>query len=211
VTVWLTRIVPDLRHSAARDDLRDAVAAHRRMMKLFPDGLGDQARRQAGVLYRIDHTQAGTQILVQSIQRPNTAELPNGYGMVATTALDPLLSMLDKGMTVRFRLVANATKRHGRTSPYAGKLSALTGTAAEQWWAERAGRAGLTLHTCTMTSLPDLTGKRAAESERTIRHAARRYDGIAVITDPDAARAAVLSGIGRGKSHGCGLLSLIPG
>ena len=41
-----------------------------------------------------------------------------------------------------------------------------------------------------------------------MRHAVVRFDGIGVVTDPDALRAAVLTGIGRGKSYGCGLLSL---
>jgi len=35
-----------------------------------------------------------------------------------------------------------------------------------------------------------------------------RFDGEAVISDVDAVRHAVLNGIGRGKSYGCGLLSL---
>jgi CRISPR system Cascade subunit CasE len=36
------------------------------------------------------------------------------------------------------------------------------------------------------------------------------FDGLAVITDPEHVRAAVCEGIGRGKSYGCGLLSLAP-
>ncbi len=110
---------------------------------------------------------------------------------------------------MRYRLVANPTKRHGRTSPHAGKLAALTGAAADQWWIERAERSGLALQTATITSLPDLAGRRAKSDDRIV-HAARRFDGTAVVTDPAALRAAVLTGIGRGKSHGCGLLSLVP-
>lgn len=35
-----------------------------------------------------------------------------------------------------------------------------------------------------------------------------RYDGTAIVTDPDALAEAVLVGIGRAKSYGAGLLSL---
>lgn len=43
-----------------------------------------------------------------------------------------------------------------------------------------------------------------------MRHSLVRYDGTATVTDPDALRAAVLAGIGRGKPYGAGLLSLAP-
>jgi CRISPR system Cascade subunit CasE len=55
--------------------------------------------------------------------------------------------------------------------------------------------------------LDDVTGRRGGTR---IRHALTRYDGIAVVTDPDALRRAVLGGVGRGKSYGAGLLSLAP-
>ncbi|WP_425271601.1 type I-E CRISPR-associated protein Cas6/Cse3/CasE [Nocardia neocaledoniensis] len=43
-----------------------------------------------------------------------------------------------------------------------------------------------------------------------MRHVATRFDGIATIHDVDLVRSAVADGIGRGKSYGCGLLSLLP-
>jgi CRISPR system Cascade subunit CasE len=35
-----------------------------------------------------------------------------------------------------------------------------------------------------------------------------RFDGYAVVSDPEAVRRAVVEGVGRGKSFGCGMLSL---
>lgn len=43
-----------------------------------------------------------------------------------------------------------------------------------------------------------------------MRHSLIRYDGTATVTDPEALAAALLTGIGRGKSYGAGLLSLAP-
>jgi CRISPR system Cascade subunit CasE len=37
-----------------------------------------------------------------------------------------------------------------------------------------------------------------------------QFDGLLAIADPEAARGAVLAGIGKGKSYGFGLLSLAP-
>ncbi len=43
-----------------------------------------------------------------------------------------------------------------------------------------------------------------------MRHSLIRYDGTATVTDPTALTQAVLTGIGRGKPYGAGLLSLAP-
>lgn len=58
------------------------------------------------------------------------------------------------------------------------------------------------------TPLDDIRDPGTPHRIRKIRHSAVRFEGDAVITDVGAVRSAVLSGIGRGKSFGCGLLSL---
>ncbi|MEU2032838.1 type I-E CRISPR-associated protein Cas6/Cse3/CasE [Nocardia amamiensis] len=209
MTLWLTRIHLDPRLATVRADLANAVRLHQRVMSLMPDDLGDQPRLQTGLLYRIDETPTGTHLLIQSRHRPDPTKLPPGYGDTATRDLTPLLDRLDTGTDVHYRLIGNTTKRAGRTSPRPGKLVALRGPDAEQWWTSRAERCGLHLATITATSLNDIRGRPKDTDPKTgIRHAATRFDGIATITDPDAVRRAVHEGIGRGKSHGCGLLSL---
>jgi CRISPR system Cascade subunit CasE len=191
MTAWLTRIVPEARSQAVRRDLRDAEALHKRVMSLVPDGLGEQARAKAGVLYRYDETGA-----------VDAARLPDQYGSLAVRDLSPLLDRLQPDMAVQYRIVANTTKRLGRTSERAGKLVALRDAEADQWWKA----SGLILRTLISTSLPDIRGKGPGG----VRHAATRFDGMAVVKDPDLVRQAVLGGIGRGKAYGCGLLSLAP-
>ncbi|MGK5551223.1 type I-E CRISPR-associated protein Cas6/Cse3/CasE [Actinomadura kijaniata] len=206
MTLWLTRILPDLGNRVAHHDLSDAIRLHKRIMSLLPDGLGDNARQQAGVLYRLEHTRIGTHLLVQTNLKPEIRKLPNGYGAADVRDLGPLLRALDKGSLVRYRLAANASKRLGRTAEHPGKIVALSGQAAEQWWTGRAERYGLALRAMTSTSMADAVGRH--ENTGLVKHAIVRFDGTALVTDPDALRAAVRDGIGRGKSYGCGLLSL---
>src|SRR5262249_48165516 len=94
MTAWLTQIIPDYRNDQVRSDLRDVIAMHKRVMTLIPDGLGDQARRQAGVLYRIDESARGTRILIQTRIPPDLSRLPAGYGPAETRELGPLLAWL---------------------------------------------------------------------------------------------------------------------
>jgi CRISPR system Cascade subunit CasE len=203
MTTWLTQIIPDYRNPLAHKDLRDVIAMHKRVMMLVPDGLGDQARRQAGVLYRIDESQRGTRILIQTQMQPQLSRLPSGYGQVETRELDPLLKWLATEALVRYRITANTCKRKSHST----KVVALRGTAAGEWWTERAARSGLMLQSLLPHPLDDAVG---GDRSSGVRHAMTRFDGIAYVTDPDLLRQAILAGVGRGKSHGCGLLSVVP-
>jgi CRISPR system Cascade subunit CasE len=204
MTTWLTQITPDLRSADARRDLRDVVAMHKRVMMLAPDGLGGQARQQAGVLYRIDEPPRGTRILIQTQTGPLLTRLPTGYGHAETRDIGPLLTWLSAGAMIRYRITANTCKRKSHST----KVVALRGTAADEWWTEHASRCGLELRSLLPCPLDDAVG---GQDRRTgIRHAITRFDGVAAVTDPEALRQAIVTGVGRGKSHGCGLLSVAP-
>lgn len=210
MSVWLTRIVLDTRHRAVRADLRDAVKLHKRVMTLIPDGLGDQARAQAGVLFRLEEGRNGSFILVQTRQQPDPSRLPDGYGTTAVKALDPLIERLRPGMPVHYRIAANPSKRLAKADERhkAKQVIALSGTAAEEWWARKAAEHGLTLSSLLATPVPAARGQ--SNEGNLVRHVITRFDGLAVITGPERVRTAMCEGIGRGKSYGCGLLSLAP-
>lgn len=209
MTAWLTRITPDTRIRDARLDLGDAAAMHRRLMSLFPDSLGPQPRVQAGLLFRIDRDQQSQAIiLAQSTTAPDLGRLPDGYGRRDHRSLTPMLEALTEGLTIRFRLTANASKRawKGDDRHTAGQVVPLGGADAEHWWRSRAEQHhGLGILELRTESQQPVRGRRSGHM---ITHAATRFDGVAVIRDPHALRTAVLSGVGRGKAYGCGLLSL---
>lgn len=204
MTAWLTRIAPDLRHPAARQDLRDITAVHRRVMSLVPDGLGEKPRHHAGVLFRLDHTITGPVLLIQTTLPPDPTRLPDGYGTTDTRDVSPLLKALTTGMAVHYRIAANASKRAWKGDS-AGKIVALSGEPAEQWWQRKANGVGLDLRHLRAQPQPAARGRAVP-----VRHAITLFEGQAVISDADQVRAAVLAGIGRGRSFGCGLLSVAP-
>jgi CRISPR system Cascade subunit CasE len=207
---WLTRIVVNPRHRGVRADLHDAHRMHCRLMSLFPDDLGSDARHRTGLLYRLETTRTGDSVvLAQSTLQPDPSRLPAGYGTTQYRPLTPMLDALTGSMQVRYRLAANASKRawKGDDKHRPGQIVALSGDDAAQWWRDRASHHGLHLHTLQYEPVAAARGERDSD---TIRHSITRFDGIAEIRDPHAVRAAVLAGIGRGKTYGCGLLSLAP-
>ncbi|MBS2547460.1 type I-E CRISPR-associated protein Cas6/Cse3/CasE [Catenulispora sp. NL8] len=216
MTTWLTRITPDLRHQRAATDLNNAVQMHHTVMKLFPDQLGPQARQTAGVLFRVDQSAiGGITILVQSTIEPNAERLPAGYGEVISRPLDLLLDALRPGLPVRYRLAGNATQKLGLNTK-AGKphqIVPLSGADAEQWWIRQAELSGLDVRSIDAQAVNAATGLRTdpqTRDQQPQRHARTQFDGTAIITDPQLLRTRILAGIGRGKSYGCGLLTLAP-
>ncbi|MFE0200482.1 type I-E CRISPR-associated protein Cas6/Cse3/CasE [[Kitasatospora] papulosa] len=216
MTVWLTRIIPNTGSHQARRDLGDVVALHRRLMSLFPDEAGPDPRAALGVLHRTEDSPTGPHILLQSRHQPDPSRLPDTYGKTITRPVDPLFDALRSGQNVHFRCVASPVRKPGATTRSLYNLPAvipLTGPHADEWWFRQADTAGLkvlTLHSQPLDSATGIRGPRKRGQPQRIRHARTRFDGTAVVIDPDLLRTKLTEGIGRGKAYGCGLLSIAP-
>ncbi|MBX6766724.1 MAG: type I-E CRISPR-associated protein Cas6/Cse3/CasE [Actinomadura rubrobrunea] len=208
--LWITRIIPDPRSRAALGDLRDVVRLHRRVMSLFPDDLGPDARRQAAVLFRLEEQATGFSILMQSAIKPALERLPASYGTAQCKSLTPLLDGLREGVNIHYRIIANATRKLGKntTAGRPRQVVPLRGAEADAWWQRQADAAGLVLHSLRSRQLDDGTGRRSDNTR--ITHARTQFDGTATVVSPQALRDRIRAGIGRGKSFGCGLLTIAP-
>ncbi|MER6425504.1 type I-E CRISPR-associated protein Cas6/Cse3/CasE [Streptomyces sp. NPDC001137] len=223
-TATLTRIRLNRRSKEVRRDLTDTVSLHKTVMLLAPDDLGDNPRQKAGLLFRLEDATDDTPptLLIQSHQPPDLTRLPQRYGSAETRTLHPMFQALTPGRAVRYRITANASAArrvldgHQPVDNKQGKkVIALYGDDALAWWQRRAHQAGLAL-TSTDTTPARFRRPRPATKPGTTgsdpgpRHALTRFDGLATVTDPDLLRHALLTGIGRGKPYGAGLLSLAP-
>ena len=228
----LTKITPDLGSRRARTCFGSAGELHRLVIALAAHSLGEEKvespRERAGLLFRLEESQGTPVLLVQSADALNADALGTGFGSMVERDLTPFLDGLEKGTAVRYRIAAAPSKRLGKSENNAERLGErakelgelarpgkrtytrpLFGEQAEEWWRERAERHGLDLSEVASTGAgpaldPGRSGKRG------VRVHVTRFDGYAVVRDPDALREAVRNGIGRGKSFGCGMLSLAP-
>ncbi|MCD0447508.1 type I-E CRISPR-associated protein Cas6/Cse3/CasE [Glycomyces sp. A-F 0318] len=221
--LFLARISLNPTHRDVQRDLGDAAQMHTTLMRLLPDGMGADPRKQANLLFRVENGPTGTTVLAQATQPLHPERLPTGYATADVKDITGLLHAVQKGTAVRYRVDLNPTKSERRNTPTTdapasgrpprprGTVRALSGPAADTWWRQRAADSGLDLHTLLPTN-PAWPPRRNTGADRTtIQFTLCRYEGIGTITDPDRLRIALTEGIGRAKPYGAGLLSLLPG
>ncbi|MFE0104541.1 type I-E CRISPR-associated protein Cas6/Cse3/CasE [Streptomyces sp. NPDC059009] len=204
----LAQLTLEARSRDVHRDLKDATRLHHTVQALFPDALGTTPRAATHTLYRVEREQTGATLLIQSTLPINRNALPAGYArQVDHRDLAPLLHWITEGRLVRYRIDANPIK----TVPVPGqrgKRVPVAGDEALAWWQRQAAKAGLASQLVLDLPQPDVLATRG-EAKR-IRLRAIRFEGVATVTDPDALRTAITSGIGQGRAYGLGLLSLAP-
>ncbi len=186
------------------------------------------ARRQFGVLYRVDEDRRGAPVvLVQSSSEPDWSRLSVQFPRYLAGAPDrkdiaPSYAALREGMTLAFRLRANPTRKVDRRQDRApdrrnGRRAALTTEADQLAWLRRKGaQGGFSL--VALGGRPDVPDVRLSPIEKVEGRGAPdkrtfgavTFEGRLRIDNADKLRAALVDGIGSGKAYGFGLLSLAP-
>lgn len=84
----------------------------------------------------------------------------------------------------------------------------LSDEADQLAWLRRQGdRGGFAVQTATVKSSPPIVGRKG-EGGTPIRITPVLYDGMLTVTDGERFLTKLQEGVGRGKSYGCGLLSI---
>lgn len=165
------------------------VANHRMVMAGFPDSDIQTPRSEWGVLFRVD----GAYTLVQSHVMPDYSRiLPSDKYLTREYQIDVVAKR-----EYRFRLAINAVARVKGSDVF---------ITPEEWFNRRADEFGFVLGEWTATHDP------VTESSSGHRVQVNRYqvDGMLTVTNPEIVINQMISGYGRGKSWGCGMMSLLP-
>lgn len=226
--MYLSRLLLNPRQRAVQRDLGDLQAMHRTLMAAFPQVRdAAPARAELRVLYRLEtDPNAGIPvILVQSGATPQWSALPSGYLDGAPSGrnnpdckeLDPLLAALKSGMSLRFRLRANPTKKVATKTGEDGRRrngarADLRDEDDQRAWLHRKGQQhGFAVLGVRLADEPLQTGgRRGQDDAHRVAVAPVLYNGILRVTDVTLFREALENGVGPGKAYGCGLLSIAP-
>ncbi len=216
----LTSIITlDVDHPATRAVLIDAHQAHRLTMSGYAHlldkydfftgiaGGHPDHRASLNILYALSSRPNGTvMIRLQSDAPPDFANPACHWWRDAVTT-EPVTRdwTIPADGRIAYQLRGNPiTRINGRRRWISDPNKQL------QWWHDRAAAAGLKLDPNTLIDQPiDLRTPSKNHHDKNKPEfilKTLRYTGTATITDPDAYRAAIIKGIGRGQAYGAGLL-----
>jgi CRISPR system Cascade subunit CasE len=217
--MYLSKIDLDLTKSGVRGDLGDCHRLHQKVMLGFPDRSQpsdiqkNECRKDWQILYRLE----GAILLVQSGIEPNWNRLPEGYNPEQVKELD--FQTIESGARLKFRLLANPVKQQTTDrqdeagqpilkADGSGKLQQKTLrrliTKEEDqilWLLARLN--GAELEECYVASPSKLKSNSKSSIIRTVQ-----FDGTLRVINPPDFLNVLIHGIGRGRSYGCGLLSI---
>ena len=182
-----------------RRDLQDRDRLHKRLMSLYPDGLGSNPRQAINLLYAVEPDT--TNIVIQSDLRPVTGPLTssrNGYFTAVRT--EPLENSTDfvTGDTVQFCFWFCALSRDSVTHKRVD-ISSETGIYAKA--KEQLSLAGL-----DVSEIDVATKEKIKSQKRNINYSNILLVGIGSITDAQKLKDSIIRGIGAGRLWGSGVL-----
>lgn len=207
--MFLSKLVLNERSRKVQKDLGNAHKLHQQIMQAFPDQANQHSadnwnpRQEWKILFRQEPD--SNIILVQSVLEPDWSQLTQDY--LKQHVIKPVNYTAEQfkvGRVLQFRLRANPSKRDKTTRKTVGFCK----QADQLSWLERQGiRCGFRLHGADVMPSPNVFGKKD-QGKSSIRITTALYQGILEITDARKFSETVCQGLGRGKSYGCGLLSV---
>jgi CRISPR system Cascade subunit CasE len=169
-------------------------------------------------IWRIDFLNNYCYLLVLSQEKPNFTHLVEQFGFSNSEPLwetknyDLLLERLKEGQIWRFRLCANPTrssftekcKKTGR-----GKIFAhVTTEQQKEWLLKRAGTSGFLLEESGFDVVHSQWKRFRKGGGGRVTLKIVTFEGILTISNVELFKRALLTGIGRAKSYGCGMLTI---
>lgn len=203
--MYLSKLILNERDRKVRLDLSNAHDLHRTIMQAFPDEQREKPRADWNVLFRQEPDT--NVILVQSTfaAEPDWSQLPAGY--LNDYHSKPFMlqaEQLRPDQIFQFRLKANPSKRNKETGKIMGLFYELDQMA---WLGRQAERRGFLVQGVDIIPTPNVFGRKAKKNPP-IKIFTALYQGILKVKDPILFLETIRQGVGRGRSYGCGLLSI---
>lgn len=210
--MYLSRVKIDTHNRKKVKDLNHLGAFHHWVEESFPEEVKNDERSRK--LWRIDSLQGNQYLLLVSPEKPDLEQLET-YGVTGSAEskdYSPLLNNLEEGNRLRFRVKLNPVKSlsSGKASGKRGRVIPLvTGDQQREFLIDRSSQRGFTVKEDEFTIVNkgfELLKRKGKE----LKVVSATYEGMLYITDPDQFKETLISGFGKKKAYGFGLLTVLP-
>lgn len=208
--MYLSRVELDL----TRPETMIALAAPQKLHGAVESSFPGERRRR---LWRLDRLGERLYLLVLSEDVPELSGVAEQFGTGAepeTRSYDPLLERITAGSCWNFRLVANPTRscKDPKDPKARGTVTAHSTVKYQKaWLMERAEKHGFALDEDSFDVTHIKWHHFAKKHTHPVALLTVTYEGNLRVTDPEAFRELLCSGIGRGKAYGLGMMTVIRG
>lgn len=205
--MYLSRVAIDVKKYESMKALYNLEKLHGMIEKSF---LGERKRN----LWRLDQLDGEVYVLLLSDTPPQTNNLPNqisyNNNRWETKQYDGLLERISTGSKWHFRLTANPTLAKPAEGKKRGKVKAITILQKQREWLKKQSlKKGFCLEKAQFDVVQS-EWKTIKKKEKEIRILSVSFEGVLTVTDADKFCHTLISGIGREKAYGMGLLTVVP-
>lgn len=208
--MYLSQLTLNSKSALVMRDLANSYDLHRRIMSGFPRNLLQEER----ILYRLEvnRREPVLAILVQSSVLPDWYDLSSKNYLLFPAEIKQFNFHFQPEQILRFRLTANPTKRLKNDGKTDGARVGLLREEDQIKWLDRKGNlGGFSVLEVSASKIVNPDGiKEMNGKKHHIRCTQVCFNGLLRITDTVKFQQVCISGIGSGKSFGCGLLSIAP-
>ena len=164
-------------------------------------------------LWRLDKLGGDLCILLLSESVPDLSgfcdQFCQSHEAAQTKAYDGLLARTESGTKWRFRLTANPVKSQKKTGERGKVLAHITAAYQKQWLLEHCVQHGFRLAADSFDVTQSKWYQFYKGDNNRVSLLAVTYEGVLEVSDEDLFRQTLVSGIGRGKAYGMGLLTVM--
>ena len=205
--MFISRIELDL----GNNDTRQAIASPHKLHAAVENCFHEKNR----TLWRLDRIRCNLYMLLVSAHKPcfdGFSEQFCSPGETGETkSYEGFLSSIKNGQKLRFRLCGNPVHSVGEPGAGRGKVKPHASVRyKKEWLVKKSGKHGFALEEnqfeIVETGVRQF-GKKGSKSQ--IRISQSVFEGVLTVTDRELLALALISGIGRAKAYGCGLITVM--
>lgn len=219
--MYFSRVEVDSKNRQKLSNLSHVGAYHNWVESAFTSERKEEVGgRRNRHLWRLEEINGKQYLLIVSANRPDLDALES-YGVVgsaATKNYDTFLNHLSNGDSLRFKLVANPTLKKAIPGKKQGRVIPVKPSELDIWILNKQNQFGFEIEKDTSQNYQlEVTHKgkklfyhKKDNGRKQVLLNEVTYEGILKITDLEKFKDALISGIGREKAYGFGLLTVAP-
>ncbi len=209
--MYLSRVEIDYKDGLTSKELNHLGAFHNWVEQSFPKELEQNKRSRK--LWRIDNLNNKSYLLILSEDKPdiNMLEKYGVKGTGETKDYSEFLNSLESGDRMRFRVVLNTTKSISNRKFGRGKVVPLTSEENQiKYLIDRSEKNGFELHPEDFYLVRSGFEKVLKNGEQRLDLIKAEFQGELTIIDIEKFKDTLVSGIGKKKAYGFGMMTVIP-